>query len=57
MENENNKFDVNLDPNQCERLRVLFGFKKNFKLPEDEETETKISLKNKIKKFFGKSFF
>lgn len=56
MKKENNeiKFDVNLDPKQLERLRQMFGFKNHFKSAEDEKIKTKISLKNKIKKFFGK---
>lgn len=54
MKNESNKFDVNLDPKQSERLRKLFGFKNDFKLPEDQEIKTKTTLKNKIKKFFSK---
>ena len=56
MKKENNeiKFDVNLDPKQSERLRQMFGFKNHFKFPEDEAIKTKISLKNKIKKFFGR---
>ncbi len=53
-ENKEIEFDVNLDPKQSERLRQMFGFKNNFKLPEEEEIKTKISLKNKIKKFFSK---
>ena len=54
-DSEQNKFDVNLDPEQTERLREIFGF--NNKQPVGDfmvDNSNKGKFYNKIKKLQAK---
>ena len=48
------KFDFNINPEQRERLKKLFGMDKDFKPAEFKGEKNKLKFIAKIKRFFGR---
>jgi hypothetical protein len=48
------EFDLNIDPEQRERLKKLFGMDKDFKTSEFKGKKNKLKFTAKIKRFFGR---
>ena len=56
MKQDSNKkeFDVNLDPEQTERLKEIFGFNKKPQFGDIMSNKNKSKFYSKIKKILGK---